>query len=193
MTDIVKHSSNPNVIVIIEGGQSPGTDWFFMRDTKTAYLVEDSYSPLTADTWDLLIHKATNLQNLDESIPVRELLPGTPTLLMVFSAITHSKKALVEDMELQLEDIAELAKLSCTYKKLSILAPWIPKWTEEAFDDDDIQEERPYQYHQEVEKIWIAYEFGLEEVFLKTSFQLAFQSSTLIPHKKSLPPGLHGM
>ena len=164
-----------------------------MRDVKTAYLVSKQCLDSKFPAWRSLGSKTSQLTNANDTILVREFRPGISRLVMVFSAIAHGKRALVDDMQLQLHDVAELAKLSYTYKGLHLIRPWIAEWTKDLLDEEeDLSEEDPYNYHQEVEKIWIAYEFGLEQLFLKTCFQLSFISSTLIPSSKSLPLGLHG-
>ena len=110
---------------------------------------------------------------------------------MVFSAAAHGRPDLVQD-DLPLQQVRDLAMLSHQHKGIRLIAPWVDQWATELFPEDQCPEDEPEKYNNEMEKIWIAYEFGFEKQFLQTCFELAFVSTVIIPSRMCLPPGLHG-
>ena len=111
---------------------------------------------------------------------------------MVFSAAAHGKPDLVHDSNIPMEEVRDLAMLSHEHNAIRLVAQWVTQWADGLIPDDERPEDVPEEYYNEVEKVWIAYEFGMEKQFLQTCFELAFVTTVIIPSPACLPAGLYG-
>jgi hypothetical protein len=107
--------------------------------------------------------------------PMAQLIAGTPRVFRYFAAAAHESPISDEESEtefgfeikgkLELEEIRDIAALSYQYKALDLIHANVRGWITEFVPLTWDQEEHVYGYANQLEYLWISYEFGLESLF----------------------------
>jgi hypothetical protein len=108
-----------------------------------------------------------------DHLPVAELTTATPAVFQYLVAAAHhssqseSPAPFAIDRHLTLNEVADIARLSFEYQASSLIAANVPGWVEEyKASDSDLDNERDLYFGQ-LEYLWIAFEFEVQEQFQK--------------------------
>jgi hypothetical protein len=102
-------------------------------------------------------------------LPIAELAKDTPTEFDHLIAAAHfspteSSPVFVIGDDLDIGEVHRIATLSNQYKALHLIAGNVPGWVK-SFFPAGWKLESSNEYRDQLECLWIAYEFGLEKIF----------------------------
>jgi hypothetical protein len=132
----------------------------------------------------------------EEEIPFVELIDGTPRVFCHLLAMVHrpTTDGVEEDItdlaaaSICIEELRDIAKLSHEYGALRWIAPYVPAWVEKLIPKDWEPERDPDLPSYHLEYLWVAYEFGMKDLFNEVCFNLAYVATFSFEDPDLLPP-----
>ncbi|KAL2016940.1 hypothetical protein VTK56DRAFT_2816 [Thermocarpiscus australiensis] len=194
-----------DLTIVISGGQAEGLDTMEKRGLRIAR--NGLRIALIACSTKLDSSLPGWRARIVETIPpkaaghlaIAELSDGTPQAFKhLIMAAHHSPadgdpaSAFIIQKDLILEGLCDIAKLSNQYNALQLIAGNVPRWIDNFLPRTWMFKDDPDCYADQIECLWIAYEFGLHTLFHQICFDLAYVYEFVFLNPRLMPDGVFG-
>lgn len=157
-----------DLTVVIIGGD-PDDIPVWQQDTRIALTVQSSKLDRALPGWRSQIAQ-TECSKLSGHLPVAEFAIGTPRVLRYFIIAAHQKdptaSTSMADYDLTLRELRDVSILSHKFDALHLISGNISGWVDVHFPFGwQLKESEDEEDCDQLNYLWIAYEFGLHGVF----------------------------
>jgi hypothetical protein len=163
--DVLFTAENADLTLVITGGTQKG--WRWSKDARRAFTVSTKQMDDNLPTWRDMIDNIPDSSSHD--LPVVDLPKGTPLMFWYLACAAHRSSTdgtpfLIKDNDIGDIELRDLAKVCHRFNAVHLVVANVPGWIEKNYPPG-WRLSKPDEICGQLEHLWIAYVFGLEEVF----------------------------